>query len=254
MTPQPYYADEHVQLFHGDFRDLANVVLNGREPDLVMADPPYGETQLEWDTWPIGWPSIVPGRSMWCFGSMRMFMDRRDEFAGWRMSQDTVWRKHRRSDVTTDRFARIHELVLHWYRGPWGEVHHECPKVAHYGPRVATARRAIEKNIRGSYGAATWEDDGSRWQPSVIDARAMHRNGAINETEKPVGLVEQYVTYGCPPGGLVLDVFAGSCSSLVAARATGRQAIGFELRESQCESAARRLSQGDLFAGLGDAS
>ena len=51
-----------------------------------------------------------------------------------------------------------------------------------------------------------------------------------------------------------LDLFAGSCSTLVAVRhlGQGRKAVGFEVREEQCEAAARRLSQGVL--DFGDAS
>jgi site-specific DNA-methyltransferase (adenine-specific) len=77
---------------------------------------------------------------------------------------------------------------------------------------------------------------------------------AINETEKPVPLLEPLVAYACPPGGTVLDLFAGSCSTLVAVRhlGQGRKAVGFEVREEQCEAAARRLSQGIL--DFGDAS
>ncbi len=77
----------------------------------------------------------------------------------------------------------------------------------------------------------------------------------INETEKPVPLVEPLISYGCPPGGTVLDLFAGSCSTLVAVRhlGQGRKAVGFEEREEQCEKAARRLSQGVLDFG-GEAS
>jgi site-specific DNA-methyltransferase (adenine-specific) len=243
----PYWSDEWVTLYHGRFEDVLPQL--DLVPDLVVADPPYGETSLDWDRWPTGWPGLMPGRSLWCFGSMRMFLDRRDEFSDWKMSQDVVWEKHRRSGLATDRFARIHEHALHWYRGDWGSVHHDAPKVPHHGPIVATARRAaIDPGTRGAYGGSVWEDDGTRWQTTVIRVRSSHRLGTINETEKPRGIVEPLVIYGCPLGGVVLDPFAGSCSTLVAARALGRRAIGIEQRESQCEAAVTsRLSQSVLM-------
>jgi site-specific DNA-methyltransferase (adenine-specific) len=249
---EPYYADESVTLYLGDWRELISEDFTA---DLIVTDPPYGETSLDWDVWPGGWPTLAArhARSMWCFGSMRMFLDQRHEFGAWKLSQDVVWKKHRPSTVATDRFARMHEHALHWYQGPWGEVRHETPKVPHNGPRVATARRAaVDPNIRGSIGSSVWEDDGTRWQPTIIEARTMHRTGAINETEKPTKILEPLIQYGCAPGGTVLDLFAGSSSTLAAARNIGRKGVGYEKRESQCEAAALRLSQGVL--DFGDAS
>lgn len=247
---KPYYEDDSaVTLYHGDFREILPAL--DLQPDLVIADPPYGETNLDWDTWPDGWPADVAhhAKSMWCFGSMRMFLDRRDEFADWSFSQDVVWEKHNGSSLHADRFKRVHEFATHWYRGPWSEIHHETPTTPD------AVARAVRKKARpaqwiGATGENIYrsEDGGPRLARSVLYARSMHGR-AINETEKPVELVEYLIRYGCPPGGLIVDVFAGSASSGIAARHTGRRAVLIELRESQCESAARRLDQGVLDFG-----
>ena len=62
-------------------------------------------------------------------------------------------------------------------------------------------------------------------------------------TVKPLDLMRWLVRLVTPPGGVVLDLFAGSCSTGVAAKRTGRRAVLYELREEQAELAARRLSQ-----------
>jgi site-specific DNA-methyltransferase (adenine-specific) len=245
---KPYYEDELVQLFHGDFCDIVPAL--EVVPDLVVADPPYGETSLDWDRWPDGWPDLIPSRSMWCFGSLRMFLERRDEFRLWRLSQDIVWEKHTGSSFATDRFKRVHEHVLHWCRGDWATIQHETPRVPSGRPNRGRAVLGRNKPTHtGEIASRGWEDDGSRLQASVVYAPSMHGT-AVNETEKPRGVLEPLIAYGCPPGGLVLDPFAGSCSTLVAARATGRRAIGIEKREEQCDRAVQyRLSHGVLPFG-----
>ncbi|RNL66273.1 site-specific DNA-methyltransferase [Nocardioides marmoriginsengisoli] len=246
---KPYYEDDSVQLFHGDCRDLLPQL--DVTADLLIADPPYGETNLDWDTWPNGWPAFAAqyGKSMWCFGSMRMFLTQRHEFNDWHLSQDIVWEKHNGSSLASDRFSRVHEHALFWYRGPWVEIYHQTPTTPDATAR-AVRRKAKPAYHQGARGASSYvsEDGGPRLMRSVIYCRSMHGR-AINETEKPTGLLEPLIEYGCPGGGLLVDLFSGSGAALMAAKMTGRKAIGFEIRESQCEGAARRLAQDSLFGG-----
>jgi site-specific DNA-methyltransferase (adenine-specific) len=245
LAPAPYWTDGQVTLYHGDCREVLPAL--SVTADCIVADPPYGETSLPWDKWPSGWLQMAAGvtRSLWCFGSLRMYLERRDEFAGWKLSQDVIWEKHNGSGFAADRFKRVHEQITHWYQDDWAGLYHEVPTTPDATAR--TVRRKQRPPHMGEIGDGPYTsiDGGPRLMRSVLYVRSMHGR-AIHPTEKPNGILEPLIAYACPPGGLVLDPFAGSGSTLDAARQTGHPAIGIEISERDCERAARRLSQGVL--------
>lgn len=74
--------------------------------------------------------------------------------------------------------------------------------------------------------AHTWLSD--RSQTTVLEFDKPARN-ADHPTTKPADLFAYLVRNSCPPGGVVLDPFAGSGTALVAAEQTGRAACLVEL-------------------------
>jgi site-specific DNA-methyltransferase (adenine-specific) len=247
QDPKPYFEDASVTLYHGDMREILPAL--DVRADACITDPPYGETSLAWDRWPDGWVNALGDvtNALWCFGSMRMILDRRDEFAGWRLSQDVVWLKDNASGFQADRFRRVHEHVLYWYRGPWASAHQAVPRVRYDGPYRGVNRqgRRGADHLNSVADDGTWVDDGTRLIGSVLKANRVR--GGLHPTEKPQSILDPLIRYSVPPGGLVLDPFAGSGSTLLTARSLGRRAVGIEADERYCEAAARRLSEPDLF-------
>lgn len=252
--PRPWYADELVCLYHGDALELLPALAAEQLwADCMVTDPPYGETDLAWDRWPSGWPhaATLVTESLWCFGSLRMFLTHRDEFrtAGWRLSQDVIWHKQAGSAMHADRFKRVHEHALHWYQGRWAAIYKDPQREPYYGPtRGSRTRRDGPNRIAhidgiGPHGYTT---DGTRLLPSVVRAANL-RGRAIHPTEKPAGILDPLIRYACPIDGTVLDPFAGSAATLDVARCAGRRAIGIEADATYCDLASRRLAQGSLF-------
>ena len=256
----PYYSAGGIDLYLGDYQEVLSTI-DLSDVSMTIADPPYGETALVWDRWPLNWPEVInrltpTNASLWCFGSMRMFLQRRAEFDSWGLAQDLVWEKNNGSGFDADRFRRVHEHVTQWYRGLWREVF-KAPVMVPYTKRRNRCTRKDDLDDasrisphRGKIGKGTWEKGtgDSVLQTSVIYS-ANCKGYAENETQKPEGIVRPLIQYSARPGSTILSPFAGSGTDLVVARSLGLKAIGVECREDQCEVIVRRLSQQVLDLG-----
>lgn len=240
--PSPVFEDEHVVLYQGDCREILPLL---GDVDAVVTDPPYGDTSLAWDRKVDGWQTLIPAVQLWCFGSLRFHLAAREalEEAGWRYGQDVVWEKHNGSGFAADRFKRVHEIAVHWYRGAWGDLYAVAPVESGHR-RVRAVRRENGTPHTGEVGSSAY-DSTDRITRSVIYVRSEHGR-AVHPTQKPPGILRPLITYSVPRGGVVLDPFAGSGSTLLAARETGRRAIGIELYPEYCQRAAERLAAATL--------
>ena len=238
---KPLFDDGCVTLYLAD-----SMQVELPRADLVVTDPPYGSTSLTWDRWQNGWPARIDAPQMWTFGTFRQFLDHATDFDSWKMSQDVVWEKHNGSSFHADRFRRVHESVIHWYRGLWSSLYLD-PQY-----EMTATRKTVRSKRRppqmGHIERTPYEshDGGPKLVPSVIYAASMHGK-AIHPTQKPLAVLMPLIRYACPEGGLVLDPFAGSASTLVAARLCGRRAIGYEANKTFAEAAARWLAQQELL-------
>ncbi len=106
------------------------------------------------------------------------------------------------------RFARKHDDILFYANG--GEHFFEPPLVP------ATSNR-----MKGQLKKATDVLD-----IPAINNMAFERTGY--PTQKPLSLLSLLVEACCPPGGLVLDPFCGSGTTLVASLISGRHYLGID--------------------------
>lgn len=241
-----------IQLLTGDCR----TVMASRGPfDMILADPPYGDTSLNWDQRVSGWERIARETvkqtgSMWVFGSMRFFMATSAKIlsSGWRYAQDIVWEKHNGSGFHADRFKRVHEHVVQFYRDdvPWAGVFNEVQKTMDATARTVRRKRRPPHMGHIEAGSYSSEDGGPRLMRSVVDVNSCHGE-AIHPTEKPVGLLQILIRTSCPEGGIVGDFFAGSGAAGEASAQIGRDYVGCEIDASMAAKARSRLNS-NLFA------
>lgn len=132
------------------------------------------------------------------------------------------------------------------------------------------AGHAREKLVEGSYKASSYDLSGARQMNRFGDtgtaarfffsAKASQSERGIGHvgdernghpTVKPLDLMQWLCRLVTPPGGTVLDPFAGSGSTLVAADREGFHAIGIEISDEYLATARRRV-EGDagLFAEI----
>jgi site-specific DNA-methyltransferase (adenine-specific) len=78
-------------------------------------------------------------------------------------------------------------------------------------------------------------------------ADAAERRNSKHPTVKPVALMRYLVRLVCPAGGVVLDPFAGSGTTIEAARLEHCRAVGIEREAEYCADILERLRQGVLF-------
>ncbi len=103
--------------------------------------------------------------------------------------------------------------------------------------------------VRGDLGFGNWiptllyaRDGVSLYGPRQ-DTKSFAIRGNMPDHPSPKPLAVMRWIIECLPGASILDPFAGSGTTFVAAKEAGRRAIGIEIEERYCEIAAQRCSQ-----------
>lgn len=96
-------------------------------------------------------------------------------------------------------------------------------------------QRAEPTTLYGDSGGA------SRFFYVAKASKSERGKGNLHPTVKPVKLMRYLVRLITPPGGIVLDPFAGSGTTLIAAEQEGFNSIGIEMNPEYCDTIRRRM-------------
>lgn len=231
------------RLLCGDATSQIDVdhVLDGALADMVWTDPPYGvdyvgktadaltldnddldaagTRALLADAFPVALARCRPGAAWWVASPpgplMRLFVDVLDDLGIWH--QTIIWAKDQFVMGHSDYHYRHEPLLYGW-----------APGAAHQ----ATPDRTQD---------TLWD----------IPRPAASRD---HPTMKPVALVQRAIVNHTKPGALVLDPFAGSGTTAIAAHQSGRKARLIDCDPRCCDVIARRYQEATGVAPVNEAT
>jgi site-specific DNA-methyltransferase (adenine-specific) len=214
---RPYYADDLVTLWLGDCREVTAWL----DADVLVTDPPYGRF------------TEIGGKGTSRPRGIRIMGDKDTEV------RDYVLGAWERQAVV------FGDLLLPPPEGTRQVlIYRKCSVAGAHG-----TFGGFRRDTEAVYLVGPWQYSGIGGRTSVLatGSRNIPATRYGHPHAKPVDVMETLIA-ACAPG-TIADPFAGSGSTLVAARNLGRKAIGVELDERYAEMAARRLAQGVLTFG-----
>lgn len=234
-----YYQDSHCTLWLGDNREVLEAV-DTSGVDLLLTDPPYG----------IGWGTDYT--KLHCNKPGKQRLKKYDFNANtWKPIENDA----QPFDPTP--WLGYPQVIL------WGG-HHYRSRLPQSGRWLVWDKRHQSGKSVLAHGDMAWMKGGagSVWIFShtwvgVSRQGEENRAPALHPTQKPVALMRWCMTHAgstrkAPRPGIdtILDPYAGSGTTLVAARQLGKCAIGIEIEEQYAETAAKRLERTDTLTQL----
>lgn len=232
---EPYYADDDCTLYLGDCRDVLPALAT---VDLLVTDPPYGQAYksnrgrhgaivgddgtLALKDWlPAALKVLRRGRHAYIFGARPEDISSEWSLCG---MTELIWDKE---------VVGMGDLSLPWSRS------HE--------PILFGVQEISKANREKNYGIGA-----ARLRKGSVlrSQRSQSGQNELHPTPKPVDLLRVLIESSSTFDEVVLDPFAGSGSTLVAARLEGRKAVGIEKYEPYCELIAARLTGARTHQGV----
>ncbi len=233
--------------------------------DVICVDPPYNLKKAEWDTFAsdkdfrdftFGWiresvPKLRPGGGFFVFNTPRnsAYILAYLESLGLNFQNWITWNKKDGFTATKKKFLPEQETIIYVTK-PGGEVTFNADSVRipyESSQRIAAAKtKGILKN-----GRRWFPNDAGRLCPDVWQVPSERHTSkekgkvkvAAHPTIKPLSLMERIILASTNKGDVVMDIFAGSGTTLVAAKKHERQFVGCDVDPIFVEIARDRLKE-----------
>ena len=183
---------------------------------------------------------------------IRLLMD--ELFGEDNLLNEIVW-VYQSGGRSIHHFSRKHDVILFYRKTDRYDFNIDAVKAARVKPRTSHMRRHVDpdgrvyRSIRSGGRVYTYYDDDpiaptDVWQDLPhLQQKDPERTGF--DVQKPLALLDRIVKCASRPGDWVLDPFAGSATTLEAARRNDRSFIGIDRNPLTLNIARRRLTGAD---------
>lgn len=265
-TAQPLHQDRDVSIYLGDALDVLRA-LPDESATACVTSPPYLDTRPEYDSptarefgeifWELGRVltdcCLVNVGRLWRKGVEQLWwidLLRSAESADWHLLDTLVWAKPNANPIHGQVFANSHEYVL-----ILGRAGARLNENAIRRPHAESTRARFGRGWTNHRGVKGFPDTKARKttraEPNPLGARPRSyvefhvgtHKGIRHPAPMALALAEHLVQLAAFPGQTVIDPFAGSGTTAVAARKHGRSALLIEKNRVYVDEAAERLAQ-----------
>lgn len=240
-----------IKLYRNDcFYILPKLIENRTKIDLILFDPPYGATHLDWDKkldftqlWPLLFELTNDMVPIIIFG-MEPFSSqlRLSNIRHWKY--DYYWKKERLTNIAQvkRRPGKVIETISVFYRK---QPIYNPQMVPYYGPkrtnRVKNGKLGDIVNKGGKHKVQEYKDTGFRYPTQLLEYKRDILTSNLHPTQKPVDLLKHLILTYTHSKMTVLDITMGSGSTGIACIETNRKFIGIEKSEKYFEIAKDRI-------------
>lgn len=252
---KPYFENDQIVLYQGECESVLPEL--PKTVSLVIADPPFNlkkefdedrtkQEYLQWcDNWiQLCWDRVSDRGSFFLMtiqehvGSMMGSLEKVGSFKNL-----IVW--HNSSMPVKTRFCIGYQPIV-WY------VRNEKDYIFNYGSeqRQSTAVLPWSRQNNAHSIRDIWDDIPFISAGCMASKEAILEPGTkrkVHSAQMPVRLAERMIKYCSNENDLILDPFAGSGTSLVAAQRHRRRAIGIERSEKYCDLIVSRIKNPENF-------
>lgn len=243
-----------IKLYNDDcFNVLKNI--DDNSVDLVLTDPPYGTTAIEWDNildyekvWVELDRIVKPKSNIIFFGSQpftsKLITSKLDWFR-----YELIWNKNKCGSpgLAKIRPNKVHENIMVFSKKSGGTYNPIMEKGEPY-KRFNPDGYGSGKNTHG-YGfgnkkSVGSENSGTRYPKSILHAsRNFSAQQTLHPTQKPTNLLNWLIMTYSNENDIVLDFTMGSGSTGVSCKLTNRKFIGVELEKEYYDIAEDRIQR-----------